>query len=196
MTHPIDIPHTPPALSFIEQLEADALAEELAAKKLELSEGEQRTAAAVARLQKAREEKAAAEKTRRGIDLATRERAARSIAGTRYLVKGVDLVDLFPLGAAPDVSQLPGGGVIIVRSPEPARLKSFHTEVEHKARPVADIYGDLLCESVVDPNPQDPAHGAKLRAFIDAYPGAAIGAGDHVAKLGGSKSAADKRGRA
>lgn len=179
----------------IEALEAEAAAEEAAASAVKLSEDEQRAAAAIARFAKAREERAAAEKSRRGLDLAAREKRARA-AYPKQLVKGVDLVDLFPLGSSPSAEQLPGGGVIVVRSPDPQRLKSFHTEVEHKARPVADIYADLLCESTVDPDPQkDAAAGVLLRAFCDAYPGAAIGAGDVVAKLGGSKAQADKRGR-
>ena len=179
----------------IAALEAEALEVEAAARLAELTPEEQRIAAALARKAAAAEAMAAAARTRRGTALATREAAARVKAAGRYLVKGIDLVDLFQLGAAPDAAKVPGDGVVIVRSPLPERLKAFQTEAEHKARPLADIFADLLCDSVIDPDPSQPANGAKLRAFCDAYPGAAIGAGDVVAKLGGSKAQADKRGR-
>jgi hypothetical protein len=180
----------------IAALEAQVTAEEAAATAAELSEDERRAAELVARLNKAREDKAAADKTRRASDLTVREATARGVAGPRYLVRGIDLVDFFPLGTAPAPAQLPTGGVIIVRSPEPDRLNDAVSDIEHKRRPLGTILADLLCASVVDPDGADSAIGAAIRAFCDAYPGAATQAGDAVLQLGGMKSRSDKRGRA
>lgn len=179
-----------------EALEREAAAAEAAAAGAKLTDEESARAAIVARITRAREEKAAADKTRRETELTAKEMAARSALGPKVLVKGIDLVSLFPLGVSPPAEQLPGDGVIVVRNPLPGRLASFHTEVEHKQRPVASIYADLLVEHVIEPPvAKDMAAGALLRAFVDTYEGAAVAAGDVVAKLGGSKSAADKRGR-
>lgn len=179
----------------IEALEKEALAEEEQASAAKLTPDEERASVAIARRDKAREERASAESARREIDMAGRVAVARAAIGSRAMVKGIDLVSLFPLGEAPPMVQLPGNGVIVVRSPEPARMKALHAEAEAKRRPLADIFSDLVIDSTIDPDPKDPTQGMKLRAFCDAYPGAAIGAGDIVAKLGGSKAQADKRGR-
>jgi hypothetical protein len=196
MSEPTETPYRTPGeqapLSLIEQLEAEAAAAEGAATVAALTPDEQRTAAALGRIAKAREDKAQADKVRRGFDLAAREKAARSTAPRGVLVKGIDLFELFPLGEAPAPELMPGGGVIVVRSPE--SLGDFHREVEHKKRDVWEIYADLLCKHTVDPV-QSPSEGMKLRAFCEHFNGAAIGAGDIVAKLGGSKAQADKRGR-
>jgi hypothetical protein len=182
----------------IEALEKEAAAEEAAAALVTLSDDDRRIAAAFARKAKAREDKAAVEKARRANDLNLRLTAARAFAAPGVLLAGIDLVDLFPLGEAPDASLLPGKGVIIVRDP-PHGLGGFHREIEHKKRDVWEVYADLLCapETVMDPDlKKHPEEGMKLRGFCDRYNGAAIGAGDIVAKLGGSKAQADKRGRA
>lgn len=200
MTHPINPPlygtaDERPALSFIEQLEADALAAEQAAEASKLTPDEQRAQQAIARIEKAREEKAAADRARRSALLVEREARARTQAGTRYLVKGIDVVDLFPLGTVPAGLQFPGDGVIVVRSPEAERMNSASAEIEHKKRPMAAIMADLLLDSTVEPDPRDPAHGAKLRAFFDSFTNAATAAGSVVLELGGMKSRGDKRGR-
>jgi len=180
----------------LQALEAQVAAEEAAALTAALSDEEQRKAALLGRLTKAREERAAAARTRRGLDLADRESKARTVVPAGVLVKGIDLYELFPLGEAPPAEHFPGAGVIIVRSPVSDRLKAFQTEAEHKKRPLADIFTDLICDSLVDPDPaKDAGAGAKVRGFFETYAGAAVGAGDIVAKLGGSKAAVDKRGR-
>lgn len=182
----------------IDQLEAEAATEEAAAAQVTLSDDDKRIAAAFARKAKAREDRAAVEKTKRQNELAIQEAAARAKAPKGVLVKGVDLVDLFPLGEAPPAELMPGNGVLIVRDPVNG-LGGFHREIEHKKKDVWEVYTELLCHpgNVLYPDVQkDDAEGMKLRQFCERYNGAAIGAGDVVAKLGGSKAQADKRGRA
>ncbi len=180
----------------IAALKARADAAEARATATALSAEEQEIESTLAREANAIEKAAAAAKTRRGFDLAERETAARDKAPRGVLVKGIDLFDFFQFGEAPDPALMPGGGVIVVRSPEPARFMASQTEFEHKKRAIASIFADLLCEHTVFPDvAKDAAEGMKLRAFCDAYPGAATAGGDVVAKLGGSKAQADKRGR-
>ena len=180
----------------IAALRARAEAAEQKANAAALTSDEQEIEAVLAREANAIEKAAAAAKTRRGFDLAERESAAREKAPRGVLVKGIDLFDFFQFGEAPDPALMPGGGVIVVRSPEPARFMASQTEFEHKKRALATIFADLLCEHTVYPDvAKDPAEGMKLRAFCDAYPGAATAGGDVVAKLGGSKAVQDKRGR-
>jgi len=127
-----------------------------------------------------------------------REQAARvklQATEKRALVKAIDLIDLFPLGETPDIDTIPGAGVIIVRSPTPARTKEIHAEVEAKTTALADVLTELVCETTLDPDPRDQLQGAKLRAFFEAWPQCAIAAGNTVLKLGGSRTAVEKRGR-
>ncbi len=182
------------ALLTIDELERQAAEAEAAAAAVELSEEERRRAAAMARLEHAREAKRSAEKRRRDIDRIAREEKARAEAGKRYLVRGLDLVDPFPPGAAPPIEHLPGGGVIIIRSPERERFNAANADIEHKKRPMADILTDLLLDCVIDPDPKAPGEGARLRAFCETYGGAALTAGHECYNLGGGKVQADKRG--
>lgn len=182
--------------SRIEELQAEVLAAEAEARASALTEEEAAEFALLARRQEAKEALAAAARARRAGRLVAAERAARGRVPARVLVKGVDLVDLFPLGVAPDEKALPGEGVIVVRSATPEALKTFHREAEAKEKPLADLYADMLCECTVEPDvAKDQNAGALLRAFCEAYPGAAIGAGEVAVRLGGSKIKADKRGR-
>lgn len=181
----------------LKALEAETAALEDAASGAALTEEEKAAVAILERRQKALETKAAEDKARRMIDMATRERAAKSRVAAGVLVKAVDLVALFEVGYVPAAELLPGGGVVVVRSPVPARMDQFYADLEHKKRTLPAIYGDLLCEHVIDPDTaKDLGAAATLRAFCDNYQPAAIAAGDEVAKLGGSKLKADKRGRA
>lgn len=175
-------------------LEAEALEAEAKAAANKLSPEQERAAALVARRQQAADAAAAAWKTKRTLDATARLRRARA-GGPKYLVEAIDLVDLWPAGVALIPEQLPGGGVLIVRSPEPAAADAMAVEIEHKKRKISEILADVLIASVLDPDPNDPKEGALLRAFCDAYPGAATNAGDEVVKLGGLKAKADKRGR-
>lgn len=182
----------------IEALEREAAAEEAAAAKVVLSEEDKRIAAALARRTKAREDRAAVEKQKRQNDMGLRLAAARAAAAPGVLLAGVDLVDLFPLGEAPDAATMPGKGVIIVRDPVNG-LGAFHRDIEHKKKDVWEVYTELLCTpgNVVDPDiEKDAEEGMRLRRFCERYNGVGVGAGDVVAKLGGSKAQADKRGRA
>lgn len=182
------------ALLTIEDLERQATEAEAAATAVALSEEERRRAQAVARIEKAREAKAEAEKARRDFVRVTREQDARATAGGKYLVRGIDLVALFPAGVSPPNDQLPGGGVLIIRSPERTRLNAANADIEHKRKPMTDILTELLLECVLDPDPKVAGEGARLRAFCEAYGGAATLAGDECYKLGGGKAQADKRG--
>jgi hypothetical protein len=177
-------------------LEAEALEAEVIADAIRLTEDEERAASLFDRLAAAKASAAAKAKAKRDIDLATREQDAAARLGRKVLVKGIDLVSYFPPGKVPPPEHLPGGGVIVVRNPAPRALGEFHAEVEHKKRSLAAIYADLLCPHVVDPPPESTEEHARLRAFCEAYEGAAIAAGDEVAKLGGSRARADKRGGA
>lgn len=178
------------------KLKAQAEEAERAAKAAELSEEEQAVADELARIAKAKEDRAAAERVRRSFDRVEREQAARSLLPPGVLVKGLDLLEFFPLGEGPDPALLPTGGVIVVRSPEREHYNRAAAELEHKKRPMAEILADLLIESTVDPDPKDAKSGAVMRALCDAFPGAATMAGDEVYKLGGARARADKRGRA
>src|SRR5512147_2513203 len=185
------------ALVTIEELERQAAEAEAAATSIGLSEEERRRAAAVARIEKARETRRMAEKARRDLDRVEREEKARTSAAGRYLVRAIDLVDLFRPGASPPVEQLPGGGLLVIRSPERVRLNAANADIEHKRRPMTDILTDLLVGTnpsdscVVDPDLAAPGEGAKLRAFCERYGGAATLAGDECYKLGGGKAQAD-----
>lgn len=174
---------------------AETEAEEKASKAVELTEEEKAAHLLLERRSKAREERATAEKARREVDGGTREAIARKAAAGRYLVRAVDLVDFFPFGEAPSTDRLPGGGVIIVRSPEPARQETMTREMEVKKRPVEAILIDLLVDSIVDPSPLDVEASALIRPFFEAYLGAATNAANVVLELGGLKQTQDKRGR-
>ena len=180
----------------IEALEKEAAEEEEAAERAKLPEDAQRAYAAIERRDRAREVRQAEEKKGRELDMAIRLKAARASVGKRHLVAGVDLVSFFKPEAMPPAEHIPGNGVLIIRSPDPARVDAANAEIEHKKRPMSQILTDLLCESTIDPDVQkDPAAGTLLRAFCEAYPNAATLAGDEVYKLGGAKVKADKRGR-
>jgi hypothetical protein len=180
----------------IEELEAEAAAEETAARAEALTDIETRVAAALERRQAAREERAAAKKKRRVIELEGKEREARAKVPAGTLVKGVDLLDLFPLGEAPPEEKLPGNGLIVLRHAPQDVLRAFHREAEAKQKDLVDIYADVLVACCVEPDARgDATTATHVRAFCDAFGGAAIGAGDIAVKLGGSKQKAEKRGR-
>lgn len=179
----------------IDALEKEAADAEAAAKASELTEAEQRAVKALGRRNKAREDKVLAEKARRDLDRAAREAKAAAAAGKQYLVKGIDLIADCFTDVAPPAEQLPGNGVIVIRSPDRGRFNAANNDIEHKRRPMAEILIDLLVEHVIDPDVDEPGAGAHLRAFCEAYPGAGMMAGDEVYKLGGMKAKADKRGR-
>lgn len=181
----------------IKALEEEVRAAEQDTAAAALTDEEKKVVALLERKRRALEERAAEERSRREVEMARRERAARAVLGSTVLVKAVDIVSLFEVGYVPPREQLPGGGVVVVRSPLPSRMDAFYADIEMKRRSLPAIYADLLCEHVVDPDVQrDAAAGALLRAFCDAYQPASIAIGDEVAKLGGSKAKADKRGRA
>ena len=170
-------------------------AAEADAKASELTDDEKAIADELEGLRRAEENKAAADRARRMIDLEDRVMRARATMPTSITIKGLDLVDFFPLGCAPPADKLPNGGVIVIRAPEPDAIDAASAEIELKRRPLSSILGDMLCACVIDP-PAEHAEAAKLSAFVAAYRGAATNAGDEVYKLGGMKAQAIKRGRA
>lgn len=180
--------------SRLEELRAKAEAAEASAKARALTDDEAAEASFNDRIEAAAADAAAADKTRRANDLRARADAAGIKSGGAYLVEGIDLVALFPLGKSPPAGQLPGSGVIIVRSPPPDAAHTFNRELEAKAKPLATLFAVLLCASTVDPD-MDSAEGIKLSELCAHYPDLSINAGDIAKKLGGAKSAADKRGR-
>lgn len=181
------------ALLTIEELEKEAALAQQRAKAAELSEDEKRIKAALDQTAAAEEAERAAEKVRRDIDAAGRERRARRAAGSRYLVAAVDVISLFPPGKAPPSDHLPGNGVVIVRSPDRERVN--RTTADHEAgKAHAEVLSELAMDCVVDPDLTEPGIGARFRAFCDTYGGAAMGIGSAAFTLGGAKAKADKRG--
>lgn len=177
----------------IEDIRKSAADAKLRAAKV-LTPEQEELAAALAEETDAKEALALEEAKLRALDMHGRTEAAAAKAGGAHLVAGVDLVALFPAGKAPPAGQLPGGGVLIVRSPPPVAIDALNRDVEHKQKPLSAILIDLLMASTVDPAP-DGADGIKLREFAERYPDAAGQAAQKARELGGAKSAADKRGR-
>lgn len=183
-------------MTRIEELEAEAAAEEAAMRAEALTEEQHREVAALQRRQEAREERAANLKKKRALDLAVKEREARTRVPPSTLLKGIDLLDLFPLGESPPVEKLPGNGLIVVRHAPQEVLAAFHREAEAKTKSLVEIYTEVLVASCIDPDSRSDATVAThMRAFCEAFGGAAVGAGEIAVRLGGAKLKADKRGR-
>ena len=178
----------------LKALEAEALEAEALAAAAEPTEEEKKAHAFLERRAVVREKAAGAAREKREVDGAIREGAAKKTAGKSYLVRAVDLVSFFPFGEAPPIEQFPGGGVIIVRNPSPDRQAAVTSAMEAKKRKLEPIFIDLVCDTTVDPAPEDVGGGAMLRAFLEAYPGAASNAAGIVLELGGLRQEAAKRG--
>ena len=174
----------------LKALQAEAEAEEAAAKVVELSDVEKEAHAYLERRAKAKEDRAAAEQKRREVDAGGRELVAEKAAAGRYLVRAVDLVSFFPFGQAPPADRLPGGGVIVVRNPTPERQEAMTREVEAKKKTMDQILVDLAIDCTIDPKDD-----ALTRTFFEAYPGAGTNTANVVLELGGLRQKADKRGR-
>lgn len=174
----------------LKALQAEAEAEEAAAKVVELSDVEKEAHAYLERRAKAKEDRAAAEQKRREVDAGGRELVAEKAAAGRYLVRAVDVVSFFPFGQAPPADRLPGGGVIVVRNPTPQRQEAMTREVEAKKKTMDAILVDLAIDCTIDPT-DDPL----VRTFFEAYPGAGTMAANVALELGGMRQKADKRGR-
>ncbi len=120
--------------------------------------------------------------------------ASRAALAGKYLVTFFDLGELLPKA---DPSLLPGGGVLVLRSPPAGAVATFHRELEAKAKSIPEIYTDLVCVSTVYPDLTDDATGAGFRAFFESSlgTGASTRVGDAVTDLGGIRIKATKRGR-
>ena len=165
-----------------------------------LSPEDEARAAKFAALAERKAALAVAEKKRRGLDMFTREAAARKRAGGRYLVGAIDLGELYP---SEDPATLPGGGVLIYGGPElPNIYANFLTEHEANARPLLALMVDVVCAATLDPEcplatEEGRAAGVKLRNFFEGPigSGAAITVGNAVTRLGGMMAKQAKRGR-
>ena len=180
----------------IEELRRKTAEAKARREKAALSEEEKERAKLLAELAEAEEQARADEKARRDLEGKHLEDEERKKAGGKYLVRYVDLAHLLPEAEA---DALPGGGILVVRSPptHPVNaLDVFYREVEAKARALPDIYADLVCESVVYPGTAG-GDGARLRAFFEGSigRGTVTVVGDQVTDLGGVRGKAIKRGR-
>jgi hypothetical protein len=165
-----------------------------------LSEEEKELAGLAEQEREAKQEAAAARTARRTIRLADMLAKAEAKAGGRYLVAAIDIVGLFRLGIAPAEEKLPGGGCIIVREPAPEAYNKFTREGEAHRLDHGPLFTDFICgagsaPSCLEDPPPTPENVTLLRGFCERYVGAAIGIGDVIAKLGGAKQEAAKRGR-
>lgn len=181
-------------MTRLEEMKARAAAAQAEAAAAALSDEEKELASYAEQERDAKQEAAAARTVRRTIRLADMLAKAEAKAAGKYLVAAVDIVGLFRLGVAPPEDKLPGGGCIIVREPDRDAYNKFLREGEAKAQDHGPLFTELVCPTLEDP-PPTPENVTLLRAFCERYVGAAIGIGDVVAKLGGAKQEAAKRGR-
>jgi hypothetical protein len=169
---------------------ADALS---AASAATLSPEEEERARKLAAIEEARAARRIAEAKRRRIAGDALEREARAEAGGRYLVRAFDLGSLFP-----DVpsEQIPGGGVLVLRSHPPEAKRSWDREVEAKARDLSEINADLVCASIVRPR-MSADQGVRFRAWLESEMGCGVANQllAPVLELGGARVAETKRGR-
>jgi len=175
----------------IEALEAEAVAAEAAAKAAEPSPLERRRIEAMERTQAAKEQAAQSEMRKRAPVIAAKERAILKDLEPGALVKGLDLYSYFPLGAKP--SPMPACGFIVVRNPDPAAAKGTHAAVEAREKSAAEIAVDLIVSTTQHPTVGEDA--VAMRAFLDAFPDAALLIAGEVRALGGAKSRERPRGR-
>ena len=179
----------------IEELRAAAAAAKAKAAGVALSDEEAERVKLNAEIAEAEADERAARKARRDLDGKARESEAKVKARGGYLVRYFDLASLLPEAEPED---LPGSGVLVLRSPPTGAMATFHREVEAKVKSTPDLYADLVCASVVFPDQSDNANGAGLRAFLESALGSGTSTivGDACTELGGMKFKATKRGRA
>jgi hypothetical protein len=175
----------------IEALEAEAAAAELAARESALSDDERRRTDAIDRKRAANEERAANEKKRRANTMALREAAVRKQLGDAAMVKALDLFEYFPLGAKP--VPMPACGFCVVRNPDPSAATRTHSAVEAREKSAAEISVELIVSCAEFPTTGED--GATFRAYLEAFPDAAIQIAGEVRALGGAKSRERPRGR-
>ena len=182
-------------MSDIDDLKAQIAAAKAQADGSALTEDEVGQAKLLAELDEHKAKLRNARVQRAAIAVAAAESAARKVAAGRYLIKGISLVDLL---AEADPKDLPGNGVIVVRSPptEPRDcLADYMAEAEQHERPLPDITIDhLVIPSIVFP---DIETDASIRQFFDSTrgKGSAITVGNAVTALGGMAQRQAKRGR-
>lgn len=181
-------------MTRLEEMKARLAAAQADAVAATLNDEEKELAALAEQEREAKQEAAAARTARRAIRLADMLAAAEVKAGGRYLVAAIDLVGLFRLGIAPPEEKLPGAGCIIVQEPAPAAYNKFLREGEAHRLDHGPLFTEFVCGALEDPQPT-PENVTLLRVFCQRYVGAAVGIGDVVAKLGGAKQEAAKRGR-
>ncbi len=180
----------------IAALEAEAAAAEERAKAATPTGAEKRMAEARDRARSARETEAAGLAVKRANMMALHVKAAEAKANGAYLVAGVDVASMFPIGKAPPEDQMPNKGFVVVRDAAEEE-GGLLTNVEHKnaidAKPLAGVLLDIACKSTVDPDPAS-AEGALCGGFYRRYPAAANQVAGEARRLGGAKVREAKRG--
>jgi hypothetical protein len=181
----------------LDELKAELEREQALLAKSALSDEQAEHAKLLIALAETKAERQASQKAQRVLRRAELEADARKAAAGRYLVKAFDLAALLP-----DVEQekLPGGGVLVLRSPPITpidALAQFYREAEAHERPLPDIYVDLVCASVVFPDVAQRETGMSFRDFFESSigRGTALTVGDAVTELGGARAKRTKRGR-
>ncbi len=183
-------------MTRLDELQAELDAAEADALAVALTPEEAKEAAIVARIAEARQTKILADRARRGLDAAAREKAARKVAGGRYSVLAVDIADMVP---QLDPKTLPGAGVLVVREPPKTPVDAyaaFLAGVEGKTESHPTLFAAIIGASTIDPDPMSGGEGVKLSSFLDAHGGACVTLGSIVAELGGQRRKAEKRGSA
>lgn len=178
----------------LEELRASLKATKAAAPP-PLTDDEAETARLLGEIAEAKADALAINKTRREARGQALEAAAWPAARAgKYLIRFVDLAALLP-DADPD--DLPGNGVLVVRSPPQGAVGAFHRELEAKTKLLPEVYTDLLCVSTVYPDLTNEVAGIEFRGFFASSlgEGSSSVVGDVVTDLAGIRGKTVKRGR-
>ena len=181
------------ATTSMDDLDRELAEAQAAASAVALSADEEERARKLAAIEEARSARRIAEAKRRKLAGDALEREARTEAAGRYLVRAFDLGALLP-----DVpsEQLPGGGVLVLRSHPPDAKRAWDREIESKGRDLSEINADLVCASIVRPK-LSAEQGIRFRAWLESDMGCGIANQllAPVLELGGARIAETKRGR-
>lgn len=175
----------------IKALEDEAAALELEAKASELSPEERARAEALARIQAAKETKAANLAKRRAAEMAAKEAQIRKALTDGTLVKGVDLYSLFPLGATP--AHMPECGYVILCNPSPQASARKDADMQAGTKTAHEIGVDFVTACTKFPVAGDD--GVRLGEFYRAHAEAVNELAMEVRALGGAKSRPRPLGR-
>jgi hypothetical protein len=186
-----------------EELQARRAAAQARAAAAALTDDERDEAALLQEEADAIAEARTNEAKRRAILGKRLEAESRTEAAGAYHVEFFDLGKLLPDA---DPARLPGRGVLVVRSHTTASKRAFDRDVEHKngegAKPLGEIFADLVCANVVRPvffdgagKPVNAVEALAFRAFLESDLGngcpSQIGAA--ILRLGGAVAVESKR---